>query len=303
MMNKETPMVSISCLAFNHENYIRKALDGFIMQKTSFGFEVLIHDDASTDRTAEIIAEYADEYPDIIKPVYQTENQWLKGKRGSAVHNFPRAKGKYIALCEGDDYWTDPTKLQRQVDFLESHADYSMVAENALVVNTEKNTKYNFSNTGTGDIGLSQLLGKRRFATASVLFRSDALDEEFYRLEYTGDVILWCYLAKKGKIRYLPRVSSVYLRGVQGVVLSSRNLEWARAMEKWNEVLSGILPLDFDRSILKQRNFNEYMRVLRRSVKKGEMKVSLQALKKCLHYRPVTTFKALAAIYAKKITG
>jgi glycosyltransferase involved in cell wall biosynthesis len=303
MMEGETPMVSISCLAFNHEKFIRKALDGFIMQQTNFSFEVLIHDDASTDRTAKIIGSYADQYSEIIKPVYQTENQWIQGKRGSAVHNFPRAKGKYIALCEGDDYWTDPTKLQRQVDFLEAHAEYSMVAENAFVVNTENNTRYNFSDAGPSDIGLKQLLGKRRFPTASVLFRSDALDEEFYKLEYTGDVILWCYLAKKGKIRYLPNVSSVYLRGLQGVVLSSRNLEWARAMEKWNEVLAGILPPDFDRSILKQRNFNEYMRVFRRSVKKGQMKVSLQALQKCLQYQPVTTFKALAAIYAKKITG
>lgn len=303
MIDSAIPIVSISCLAFNHENYIRKALDGFVMQQTNFSFEVLIHDDASTDRTAEIISGYADQYPDVIKPVYQTENQWLKGKRGSAVHNFPRARGKYIALCEGDDYWTDPTKLQRQVDFLEAHAEYAMVAENALVVNTEKHTRYNFSDTGACDIDLRQLLGKRRFATASVLFRSDALDERFYELEYTGDVILWCYLAKKGKIRYLPNISSVYLRGLQGVVLSSKNIEWARSMEKWNEVLSGILPADFDRRILKQRNFNEYMRVFRRSIRKGQMKVSLQALQKCLQYQPVTTFKSLAAIYVKKITG
>ena len=97
-----------------------QCLDGFMMQQTNFAFEVLIHDDASTDGTTEIIKEYEAKYPEIIKPIYEEENQWVKGRRGSAVFNFPRAKGKYIAMCEGDDYWTDPLKLQKQVDFLES---------------------------------------------------------------------------------------------------------------------------------------------------------------------------------------
>ena len=87
------------------------------MQKTDFPFEILIHDDASTDGTADIIREYEAKYPDIIKPIYQTENQYSKGIKVSQVYQFPRAKGKYIALCEGDDYWTDPYKLQKQVDF------------------------------------------------------------------------------------------------------------------------------------------------------------------------------------------
>jgi glycosyltransferase involved in cell wall biosynthesis len=90
------------------------------MQKTSFDVEILIHDDASLDNTVDIIKLYQQKYPDIIKPIYQTENQYSKGQRGiSLKYNFPRAKGKYIAMCEGDDYWTDPLKLQKQVDFLE----------------------------------------------------------------------------------------------------------------------------------------------------------------------------------------
>lgn len=111
-------LVSISCITYNHEPYIRECLDGFIMQKTDFAFEVLIHDDASTDKTADIIREYEAKFPNLIKPIYQTENQFSK-KVGSinAKFNYPRAKGKYIALCEGDDYWTDPLKLQKQVDF------------------------------------------------------------------------------------------------------------------------------------------------------------------------------------------
>lgn len=120
-------LVSICCLAYNHENFIRDCLDGFIIQKTDFDFEILIHDDASTDKTADIIKEYEALFPKIIKPIYQSENQYSKGIGVSANFNFPRAKGKYIALCEGDDYWIDPYKLQKQVDFLEVNSDYGLV--------------------------------------------------------------------------------------------------------------------------------------------------------------------------------
>ena len=127
MQNNEPPVVSICCITYNHEPYIRDCLEGFVMQQTSFPFEVLIHDDASTDHTADIIREYEAKYPDIIKPIYQTENQYSK-KIGSinATFNYPRAQGKYIALCEGDDFWNDENKLQIQYDFMEAHPDYSM---------------------------------------------------------------------------------------------------------------------------------------------------------------------------------
>ena len=105
-------MVSICCLTYNQEAYVRQALEGFVGQKTSFSYEILIHDDASTDRTAKIIREYALLYPDRVKPILQTENQYAKGLTNvSGTYNFPRAKGRYIAMCEGDDYWTDPYKL------------------------------------------------------------------------------------------------------------------------------------------------------------------------------------------------
>jgi glycosyltransferase involved in cell wall biosynthesis len=303
MINEQSkPKVSICCIAFNHESFIRKALDGFIMQETDFAFEVLIHDDASTDNTAEIIREYELKYPDIIKPVYQTENQWRKGIRGSSVHNFPRAKGEYIALCEGDDYWTDPQKLKRQVEFLDSHQDYALVAENGLVLNSEKNTQYNFNDSKEGDIEVSELLGKRKFPTASAMFRKKYINPEFEKLKYKGDVILWCYLAGKGKIRYLPNISSVYSRGLHGMVLSSRNIEWAKMLEEWNEVLSGMLPKNIDRSILNQRNWNEYTKVFYLSAKKKDTKVAMMALRKCFKFQPLSTVKMLIKYYAKKVS-
>ena len=120
------PKLSICCITYNHAKFIRQALDSFLMQKTNFPFEVIVHDDASTDGTADIIREYAEKYPDIIKPIFQTENQWSKGIDCCKNFVFPRVKGKYVALCEGDDYWTDEYKLQKQVDFLDSHPEYSI---------------------------------------------------------------------------------------------------------------------------------------------------------------------------------
>lgn len=141
--NGEIPLVSVCCITYNHEPYIAQTLDGFLLQKTSFPFEVLIHDDASTDRTADIIREYERKFPKIIKPIYQKENQYSQGKREiSETWNFPRAKGKYIAMCEGDDYWIDENKLQMQVDFLENNPEYGMCYTNFnLVSEKSKNIK------------------------------------------------------------------------------------------------------------------------------------------------------------------
>lgn len=118
--------VSVLCPAYNHEKYIRKCLDGFIMQKTNFAYEVLIHDDASTDETAKIIKEYEMKYPEIIKPIYQKQNQYSKGLSIFADILLDKAKGKYLAFCEGDDYWIDENKLQLQYDALEKNKNCSI---------------------------------------------------------------------------------------------------------------------------------------------------------------------------------
>jgi glycosyltransferase involved in cell wall biosynthesis len=133
------PLASISCATYNHAPFIRQCLDHLLGQKANFPFEIVIHDDASTDGTKEIVEEYALKYPDIIFPYYQTENQYSKGLRGlPSRYNYPRCRGRYIAICEGDDYWTDPLKLQKQVDFLESHEDYVLTFHDFSVVD-EKN--------------------------------------------------------------------------------------------------------------------------------------------------------------------
>ena len=128
MNQTNTPLVTIRCTVYNQAKYLRQCLDGFVMQQTTFPYEAIVHDDASTDGSADIIREYAERYPDIIKPVLEDENQYSKGggvmwkKINATMH----PDSKYIAYCEGDDYWCDPHKLQLQVDFLESHPDYYM---------------------------------------------------------------------------------------------------------------------------------------------------------------------------------
>lgn len=135
-------LVAIKCLVFNHEPYLRDCLEGFAMQQTDFQFVAIVHDDASTDHSADIIREYAAKYPDIILPIYETENQYSKqdGSLGRIMNAAIDATGaKYIALCEGDDYWTDPHKLQKQVDILESDNTLMAVVTDTSVVDYNGN--------------------------------------------------------------------------------------------------------------------------------------------------------------------
>lgn len=121
----EKPLVSICCITYNHERFIRDAIEGFLMQKTDFPIEILIHDDASTDGTANIVRAYQEKNPHLIRAIYQKENQHSQGKK--VIHTlFRMVRGTYIAHCEGDDYWTDPLKLQKQVEFMEAHPECSI---------------------------------------------------------------------------------------------------------------------------------------------------------------------------------
>ena len=215
-MVSDEVVVSICCITYNHAPYIRQCLEGFMMQQTDFPIEVLIHDDASTDGTTEIIKEYEAKYPDIIKPIYEEENQWVKGRRGSAVFNFPRAKGKYIAMCEGDDYWTDSLKLQKQVDILNSNEECSLVITNGRVLNsiTGQIKKINpFGEFESGYVNIHDILQERYYLipTASMCFRKEYIKmPSFFYESPVGDkpLRLWCAL--NGKVYYLSDVTVVY---------------------------------------------------------------------------------------------
>ena len=117
-MKSELPLLSIFCITYNHAPYIKDAIEGFLQQKTNFPVEIVIHDDASTDGTDNIIKEYEKKYPELIIPIYEKENQYSQGVRINRDIMMPKIRGKYMAICEGDDYWTNPNKLQKQVDYL-----------------------------------------------------------------------------------------------------------------------------------------------------------------------------------------
>lgn len=212
-MEDKEPLVSICCITYNHENYIRDAIEGFLIQNTSFPFEIIIHDDASTDNTANIIEEYANKYPDLFVTILQSENQWSKG--GGSIYArfvYPRARGKYIALCEGDDYWTDPLKLQKQVEFLEENPDYGIVHTN---FSTSDGKRISINYYPRNDQYLNSFLsGNISIGTLTVLFRKDLFDSlPKYYLEKNfkmGDLPLWIEFAKNSKIKYIPDSTAMY---------------------------------------------------------------------------------------------
>ena len=212
-------LVSVICTAFNHAKYIKNTLESFVMQKTDFKFEVLVHDDASNDNTAEIITEYANKYKDIILPVIQTENQYSKGVMIIDELLIPKARGKYIAFCEGDDFWTDENKLQRQIDFLENNREYTACVHNTMQYNCAKqrNEGLLIANNTEHDVELRHIIYgmNNAYQTSSLVVRKEVIENmpEFYYIANKygfGDypMAIWC--AIKGKIKFLPYNMSTY---------------------------------------------------------------------------------------------
>ena len=213
-------LVSISCITYNQKHYIKDCIEGFLSQKTSFPFEVLIHDDASTDGTAKLIREYESKYPMLIKPLFQTTNVYSKGQRGINIkYNFPRAQGKYIALCEGDDYWTDPLKLQKQVSFLENNKECSFVFHTAYKkYNNQPISGEKFpENVSKNILDTVDYLQLSSTATSSLMFvNNPALS--FPVLNHShGDFLLYCELLQRGKAGFIKDTMSVYRKHEQGV--------------------------------------------------------------------------------------
>lgn len=218
-MKTSAPLVAIECLAYNHGPYIRQCLDGFVMQKTDFPFIAIVHDDASTDDTAKIIREYAQNYPDIIKPILETENQYSKkdGALRKAIDRAMPKDAKYIAMCEGDDYWTDPYKLQKQVHILEQQKEYDLVYSHYKILYDKNNRLVcaSMRNRPKGDVFKSLLLDNF-ITTNTVLIRYEAYVKaianisSYSRSWLMGDYPLWLEVAKMGKFWYLPDVTTVY---------------------------------------------------------------------------------------------
>lgn len=205
-MNK--PKVSIVCITYNQSKYIKDALDGFIKQKTNFDFEIIIADDCSTDDTAAIIKKYSAENPKLFRPIYRQKNIGVIPNLFDAMR---QAKGDYIALCEGDDYWTDSNKLQSQVDFLDKHNDYALCFHPAQVISENNKTGPVYPEiSGTHKFTIEELLKWNFIATNTVLYRKQKYNDLGNEDILPGDWFLHLYHARYGKIGYINKVMGVY---------------------------------------------------------------------------------------------
>ena len=277
-------LVCIRCMTYNQSAYITDALDGFCMQQTDFPFYVVVFDDASIDGEQKIIKTYLDEHCDqydgnVYKQwerdeAYYTFAQHLENKNchflvaylKKNLYKTPRKSelikewcvAKYMALCEGDDYWTDPLKLQRQVDFLEEHEEYSASTENGRIHFLADDSYALFSEEKTRDVPFDDLLIRRRFPTASVVYRS-CYSLGLSRLTPPGfDTQTWAYLATQGKIHFNSVVSSVYRRGCG--ITSNDRIRWAYTVRGYNHSLNNNFEISDE--IKKIRNEDVYFNIV-----------------------------------------
>jgi glycosyltransferase involved in cell wall biosynthesis len=256
------PLVSISCITYNHEKYIRDAIEGFLMQKTTFPIEILIHDDASTDNTATIVREYEVKYPQLIKPIYQTENQYSKKDGTIGRIQRGRARGKYYATCEGDDYWTDPLKLQKQVEFLENNSEYVACYHNAIINYVDKKNKNHLYNkiNESRNVSLEEIINNWSVPTASIVMRKKVIDNlpDWRNNIYSGDYTLILLCLNIGKLYFINEVMSVYNVSLKGSSASSQ--------------IKGNSTFVFNEHIKLLKYFNEYTNEVYNSIIKKRIK-------------------------------
>ncbi len=276
----ENIKVSIICNTYNHGSYIRDALEGFVMQKTDFPFEVLVHDDASPDNTSDIIREYEAKYPDIIKPIYQTENLRKKGVLYSRVYQDPRINGKYVAICEGDDYWTDPEKLQKQYDFLENNPEYTMCACSTvwLDMTTGKRLLNKCSTDADRDVTMDEIIEEKNgriLQYATIMVHTDVWKDwpEWRSAFPVGDLPLLIKAALKGKIRMLADCMAVYRFQAPGswtskIKSNERFIDIKTRMCEGLERLNEATEFKYDRVIKNRILLNKYTI----AIAKGDLK-------------------------------
>lgn len=210
------PFVSVCMITYNHQSYIAEAIEGVLMQKTTFPFELVIGEDCSSDRTREICLEYQRKYPDVIRLLMNEQNI---GMIPNFVQTLKACQGKYIALCEGDDYWTDPMKLSEQVSFLEENNSFSASSHNVTVIYEDSNREsHSFGKDVPQIIKPDDLVGLRKFHTASVVFRKYIIEDTPLPTNITsGDRALFLLLGCHGDIAYLNKLMAVYRKNNTGI--------------------------------------------------------------------------------------
>lgn len=220
------PLVSICCITYNHEKYIAKALDSLLEQDTDFKIEIIVHDDASTDKTADIIRKYEREYPQIIRAICQKDNKYSKGDLITFKHVFPEVKGLYIAFCEGDDYWKDPCKLKKQTEFMNDNIKYSMCFHAVEEVNTAGVPTGRYLGPykkGNRDYGMQDNIRGGFVHISSVLMRASLIKKgmpPWAMGSKHGDYALALFLSANGKTYYIDEVMSSHRVGVENSLMT-----------------------------------------------------------------------------------
>lgn len=216
------PLVSVSLVAYNQEPFIRKAIESVLMQDVYFQYEIFIHDDASTDNTADIILEYAEKFPDVITPIIQTTNKFSRGIEINASITIPKAKGKYIAFLEADDYWIDRKKLSYQTSFLESHPNISMcfTATKHIFPSSETNSRLKRYRNKDSIVASKDIIlkGGRLVDMGAAMVRRSVFVNipDWYHSTQIWDISVPLLSMLHGQIQYLDKVTSVYRYNTPG---------------------------------------------------------------------------------------
>ena len=196
-------------ITYNQEKFISAAIEGILMQQTSFPFELIIGEDCSADKTRSIVKEYADNHIDIIKPQFPEKNRGMANNLSLVLQ---AAKGKYIALCEGDDFWTDPLKLQKQIDFLEGNPAFSICFHKVKIVHENKNIEPFYTNDQKEETSIADLAVGNYIPTCSCVFRNIPNPKLYYIIEKSAiaDFSIHLFNALNGNIKYINEAMATY---------------------------------------------------------------------------------------------
>ena len=260
----DTIKVSVTIFTYNQEKFIAQAIEGALNQTTDFEYEILVGDDFSTDRTRAIVLEYQQKYPDLVKPVFHPRNLGQNGLF-NAIETTNQARGKYVATTDGDDYWTDPTKLQKQADFMDNHPDFSACFNNTLVI-YEDGSPSEILNPPSQKavITVEDLIGEDEIwfmGTSSVMYRNGLWHKpEWMMKSSSGDIPRYVILAKQGPIGYLSEVMGIYRKHRAGVSFND-NYRDERFLRNRIEMYEGInQELDYRFDAALKKNIARYYR-------------------------------------------
>lgn len=287
----EEPLVSICCATYNHENFIAMALDSMLIQETNFPFEIIVRDDFSTDQTATVIKDYVEKFPNIISPIFETENQYSKGVK-PFMPMYEKTSGKYIAILEGDDYWRDKYKLEKQVTFLDKNKDYVLSYNNSIVVNENNQLVRKIRNPLSKDYTCEEMqCGEVTISTNTVMFRKVNLALK----KINKDIILWHFLGQYGKSKYQAEIIPAAYREHSGGVWSGLNI-----VERFKDFLNTreeLKKLCHDNFKLKNRidkSMNKFAsESLCRTMSSFDFDLLQNIIKQIMHNKDLSIFKVV----------